>query len=156
MRALWITAVFIFVFDQASKIIVVQGMDLKTRQAIDVWPPFINFRMAWNEGVNFGLFASSADIMRWVLIAIALVISGWVLWWIKKEDPKPLGYISAGILIGGALGNVIDRMVYGAVADFLNMTCCGFNNPYAFNVADIAIFVGVFGLIFFTGEKKPT
>ncbi|MEP3299187.1 MAG: signal peptidase II [Pseudoruegeria sp.] len=156
MRALWITAVCIFVFDQASKIIVVQGMDLKTRQAIDVWPPFINFRMAWNEGVNFGLFASSADIMRWVLIAIALVISGWMLWWIKKEDPKPLGYISAGILIGGALGNVIDRMVYGAVADFLNMTCCGFNNPYAFNVADIAIFVGVFGLIFFTGEKKPT
>ena len=58
------------------------------------------------------------------------------------------------MLIGGALGNVIDRIVYGAVADFLNMSCCGFDNPFAFNVADIAIFIGAFGLILFTGEKK--
>ncbi len=155
MRRLWITAFIVFTLDQVSKWAVVQSMDLKTRLAIDVWPPFLNFRMAWNDGVNFGLFGNSTDIMRWVLIAVALVISGWVLWWIRREDPKPMGYISAGILIGGALGNVIDRIIYGAVADFLNMSCCGFTNPYAFNVADIAIFIGAFGLIFFTGDKKP-
>ncbi|BBU58037.1 hypothetical protein KU6B_43020 [Mameliella alba] len=65
-----------------------------------------------------------------------------------------MGLISAGFLIGGALGNVIDRLVYGAVADFLNMSCCGIDNPYAFNVADIAIFIGAFGLILFPSRKK--
>jgi signal peptidase II len=58
------------------------------------------------------------------------------------------------LLVGGAIGNVIDRIAYGAVADFLNMSCCGFENPYAFNVADIAIFAGAFGLVVFSG--KPT
>jgi signal peptidase II len=58
--------------------------------------------------------------------------------------------------VGGALGNVIDRILYGGVADFLNMSCCGFTNPYAFNVADIAIFLGALGLIFFTGDAKKT
>ena len=55
-------------------------------------------------------------------------------------------------LIGGALGNVLDRVLYGAVADFLNMSCCGIENPYAFNVADIAIFAGAFGLVLFPGS----
>ena len=59
------------------------------------------------------------------------------------------------MLIGGALGNVVDRVVYGAVADFLNMSCCGIENPFAFNVADVAIFVGAIGLVLFTGKDKP-
>jgi signal peptidase II len=53
------------------------------------------------------------------------------------------------VLVGGALGNVIDRIVYGAVADFLNISCCGIENPYAFNVADIAIFAGAIGLVIY-------
>jgi signal peptidase II len=61
--------------------------------------------------------------------------------------------LSAGVLIGGALGNVVDRVAYGAVADFLNMSCCGFENPYAFNVADIAIFAGAIGIVLFAGPK---
>ena len=61
--------------------------------------------------------------------------------------------LSAGVLIGGALGNVVDRVAYGAVADFLNMSCCGIDNPFSFNVADIAIFVGAVGLILFTGKN---
>jgi signal peptidase II len=65
--------------------------------------------------------------------------------------------ISAGILVGGALGNVIDRLAYGYVADFLNMSCCGIENPYSFNIADIAIFAGALGLVVFTQNKaaKP-
>jgi signal peptidase II len=55
------------------------------------------------------------------------------------------------LLVGGALGNVVDRVIYGAVADFLNMSCCGFTNPYAFNVADISIFAGAIGLALFSG-----
>ncbi len=151
MRILALTAIFTFALDQASKWLVVQWLDLINRGEIEVLPPFVQFRMAWNTGINFGLFATS----QWVLIAIALAISGWVLWWIGREKPGRMGQISAGLLVGGALGNVIDRIVYGAVADFLNMSCCGIENPYAFNVADIAIFAGAIGLVLFTGKPTP-
>ncbi|MEL6800443.1 MAG: signal peptidase II [Pseudomonadota bacterium] len=151
--AIW-TGVVVFVLDQISKVIIVHWMDLKTVGAIDVLPPFLNLRMAWNHGINFGLFANENDTMRWVLITLALIISAWVVWWIRKEGGNRWALISAGLLVGGALGNVIDRILYGAVADFLNMSCCGISNPYAFNVADISIFIGAVGLIAFTGEKK--
>ncbi|MEO0703075.1 MAG: signal peptidase II [Pseudomonadota bacterium] len=151
--AIW-TGVVVFVLDQISKVIIVHWMDLKTVGAIDVLPPFLNLRMAWNRGINFGLFANENDTMRWVLITLALIISAWVVWWIRKEGGNRWALISAGLLVGGALGNVIDRILYGAVADFLNMSCCGISNPYAFNVADISIFIGAVGLIAFTGEKK--
>jgi signal peptidase II len=147
------TAIWIFVIDQISKYVVVQWLDLKNVGSIDVLPPFLNLRMAWNTGINFGLFSTS----RWVLIVIALAITVAVIVWIAGEkNVGKWGYISAGFLIGGALGNVVDRVVYGAVADFLNMACCGFDNPFAFNVADIAIFIGAFGLIFFTGNETGT
>jgi signal peptidase II len=151
MRILALTAVVIFALDQASKWFVVQWLDLINRGEIDVLPPLLQFRMAWNTGINFGLFATN----QWVLIAIALAISGWVLWWIWREKPGLLAQISAGLLVGGALGNVIDRIIYGAVADFLNMSCCGIENPFAFNVADIAIFAGAIGLVLFTGKPTP-
>lgn len=56
-----------------------------------------------------------------------------------------------GLLIGGVLGNVVDCFIYGVVVDFLNMSCCGFNNLYVFNVVDIFVFMGVFGLVFWGG-----
>ena len=155
MRALALTAVITFALDQATKWLVVQQLNLIERGEIDVIPPLLNLRMAWNEGVNFGLFSNSTDIMRWVLIAVAVGISGWVLWWVRKEGAGRLAMISAGLLVGGALGNVIDRVIYGAVADFLNMSCCGFENPYSFNVADIAIFAGALGLVLFMGKPVP-
>ena len=154
MRILTITAIGTFLLDQVSKLAVVYGMNLLERGVIEVFPPFLTFRMAWNYGINFGLFAHSADIMRWVLISVALIISGWVWTWIRKEGAAPRVQVAGGLLIGGALGNVIDRIAYGAVADFLNMSCCGIENPYAFNVADIAIFLGAIGLILFSGSDK--
>ncbi|RVT83290.1 signal peptidase II [Rhodobacteraceae bacterium CCMM004] len=157
MRRLWITAIIVFSLDQALKIVVVHVLNLRSVGAIDVWPPFLNLRMAWNRGVNFGLFANDAEAMRWLLIAIALAICVWVVWWMRREGGGKLAQISAGLLVGGALGNVLDRILYGAVADFLNMSCCGIDNPYAFNVADISIFAGALGLILFTGNgrKQP-
>lgn len=154
MKLAWIVAGATFVVDQASKLAVVQGLNLIERGVIEVAPPFLVFRMAWNRGINFGLFAGDADFMRWLLIAIALAISVWVWVWVGRENPGRWAQISAGLLIGGALGNVVDRLVYGAVADFLNMSCCGIENPYAFNVADIAIFAGAIGLVLFTGGDK--
>ena len=154
MRPVALTAAAIFVLDQITKVAVVFGLDLKSRGEIDVLPPLLNFRMAWNRGINFGLFAGDSDWTRWVLIAIALAISAWVVWWLAREDEGRLAYLSGGLLVGGAIGNVIDRILYGAVADFLNITCCGIENPWSFNVADISIFAGAFGLILFTGRDK--
>ena len=127
-----------------------QYLDLKTRQTIMVLDPFLNFRMAWNQGINFGIGAGLD--MRWVLVGLALLISAWIVWWMRRDRPGLWVQMSAGLVLGGAIGNVIDRIVYGAVADFLNMACCGFENPWSFNVADISIFLGAIGLIFLTGE----
>lgn len=148
------TAVVVFLLDQASKWFVVHYLNLRVLGAIDVWPPYLNLRMAWNRGINFGLLHSYSDIMRWVLIAVALTIVIWVILWVRREK---LGYgaqLSAGLLVGGALGNVIDRVIYGAVADFLNMSCCGIQNPFAFNIADVGVFAGAIGLIVFSGGKS--
>ena len=140
--------------DQASKWAVVHALDLKSRLVIEVAPPFLTFRMAWNYGVNFGLFASDGAVTRWGLVALALVISAVIWIWARREPHNHAMQIGAGLLIGGALGNVADRIVYGAVADFINMSCCGIDNPFAFNVADAAIFAGALLLIVFSGREK--
>lgn len=153
MRLATLTALATLALDQATKLGVLFGLNLPERGEIDVFPPFLVFRMAWNRGINFGLFSGDSDLARWILIGIALAISGWVWLWVRRDQPGKWAMISAGLLVGGAIGNVIDRIAYGAVADFLNMSCCGFENPYAFNVADIAIFAGAFGLVVFTGPS---
>lgn len=154
MKLALVTSIVTFALDQISKLAVVQGLNLIDRGVIEVVPPFLVFRMAWNRGINFGLFAGETDLVRWSLILLAVFISVWVWLWVRKTQPSRLTEISAGLLIGGALGNVIDRVIYGAVADFLNMSCCGIENPFAFNVADIAIFIGAIGLVLFTGSGK--
>ncbi|WP_299931925.1 signal peptidase II [uncultured Pelagimonas sp.] len=156
LRLVWTVAGIVFVIDQLTKIWVVHVMDLATRLNIEVWPPLLNFRMAWNYGINFGLLAGEAPATRWILISVAIGIIMFVLVWMRRDPPGRYGLISAGMLIGGALGNVIDRIAYGAVADFLNMSCCGIDNPFAFNVADVAIFAGALGLVLFPGGKKAT
>jgi signal peptidase II len=154
MRPVFWTAVAVFLLDQATKYYVVHSLRLADIRAINVWPPYFNLRMAWNEGVNFGLFAGDSDLTRWLLVAVALIISVWVFLWIRKGSHRLLVRVAAGLLVGGALGNVLDRIIYGAVADFINMSCCGITNPFAFNVADVAIFVGAVGMILFMDREK--
>ncbi len=154
MRTIALAAVLTFLLDQATKYLVVIHLNLREVLVLDVLPPFLNLRMVWNRGINFGIGAGNGDLTRWLLIAVALVISGIVLWWARREADRPISQVSAGILVGGAIGNVVDRMVYGAVADFLNMSCCGLHNPFSFNVADVAIFAGAIGLVLFTGNNK--
>lgn len=156
MRLVAIVAAAIFLLDQLTKWLVVHVMDLARVGAIDVFPPYLNFRMAWNTGINFGLLSGQADWTRWVLISVALGIVLFVLVWMRRDPPGRIGLVFAGLLIGGALGNVVDRVLYGAVADFLNMSCCGFTNPYAFNVADISVFIGAIGLALFSGGKNAS
>lgn len=155
----WVAA-GVFLLDQISKYIVVHLLDLDRLLVIEVLPPWLNFHMAWNQGVNFGLMAGEGDLTRWVLIALSLAITVWVWIWVRRERHSRMMLVSAGLLIGGALGNVIDRLAYGAVADFLNMSLPFWRNPWSFNVADIAIFAGAVGLVLFSGKgdgaaKKP-
>ena len=147
------SATICFILDQLSKWIVVQWLDLLTLESISVIPGFIHFHMAWNTGINFGLFANNGEIARWVLIAVAVLMSGFIAFWMRSEV-RTIALISAGLVIGGAVGNAIDRLIYGGVADFLNVTCCGIRNPFSFNVADIAIFLGLLGIIFFATDTK--
>ena len=143
-------ALIVLIVDQASKWAVVFWLNLDQRVEIDVFPPYLVFRMAWNYGMNFGLMAQGSNLGRAVLIGLALVISAWVWVWVQREKSGRRAQVAAGLMIGGALGNVIDRILYGAVADFLNMSCCGIDNPYAFNVADVSIFLGLAGLVLFS------
>jgi signal peptidase II len=152
----WVAAI-IFGVDQALKYLVVHLLQLDLKRSIDVLPPWLNLRMAWNQGVNFGLMSSEQHLMRWILVAIAIAICLWVWIWVWRGGFGRIAQISAGMLIGGALGNVVDRVFYGAVADFLNMSVPGWQNPYSFNVADIAIFAGAFGLVLMPQKKTdPT
>ncbi|MGY6549303.1 MAG: signal peptidase II [Roseinatronobacter sp.] len=148
------TGTVALILDQASKWWVIERMALDQRLFIPVLDPYLNFAMAWNRGVNFGLFASYSEVMRWVLVALAVAICAFVWIWVRREGAERWMQIGAGFLIGGALGNVIDRVRWGAVADFLNMSCCGLHNPFAFNIADAAIFLGA-GILIFASGRKP-
>jgi signal peptidase II len=148
-------AVLVFALDRALKIWVVEGLDLGTRLFIPVLDPWLNLTMAWNEGINFGLFDFGAA-GRWILVALAIGIVAVLLVWVRRGGWVQA--VGAGAIIGGALGNVWDRVQYGAVADFISMSCCGVRNPFAFNLADAAIFGGAALLVVFgraTGRDAP-
>ena len=104
---LW-SAALTLALDQITKVVVVFWMELISKGQIDVWPGFVHFHMAWNTGINFGLFAGQGDLVRWLLVAVALVVCGFVGFWMRHEK-KPIALIAAGLVIGGALGNSLDR-----------------------------------------------
>jgi signal peptidase II len=150
LPATLLVAAIAFAFDRALKWWIVEALDLPARGVIDVASPWLRLTMAWNEGANFGL---GAGLAREVWIAVALAISlGLLIWSLRMASG--LRRLSVGLLVGGAVGNALDRALYGAVADFLNMSCCGIANPYAFNLADVFIFVGAAGLILLDGSDN--
>ena len=143
-----------FLIDQISKYLVVHVMRV-AQGDIDMLPPLLVFKYGENRGINFGLFQGDGDAARWVLIGISVAICLGVLIWLGRIAPTKFQQFCGGLLIGGALGNVVDRVLYGYVLDFLNMSCCGINNPFVFNLADVFIFAGALGLVLFDG-KKPS
>ena len=152
MRIFTLAALAAFVIDQVSKYVVIHMMELARVRSIEVWPPILNFRYGENRGINFGL---GGDMSQWVLILLALAVCTGVTVWFWRNPQSRWAVLSGGLLVGGALANVADRLIYGYVLDFLNNSCCGLNNPFVYNVADIFIFAGALGLIVFTGEAKP-
>ena len=151
MRSLWITTFVAFGLDQLSKYLVIHVLGVSPFKSIDVLPPVLRFIYGENRGVNFGI---GYGLPIWSLSAIAGIICLAVLWWMIRKPQPAVAYMSAGLLIGGALANVFDRLLYGYVLDFLNMSCCGIENPFVFNVADVFIFAGAFGLVFFADDGK--
>jgi signal peptidase II len=143
-------ALAVFLLDRLSKLWVVDVLDLRHRLHLSVFDPYLNLTMAWNRGVNFGLFNLGAS-GQWFLAALAVAVSIGVALWLRRTRGWAAA-LGGGAIIGGALGNAWDRLQYGAVADFLNMSCCGIDNPFAFNVADAAIFGGVAILLLFLRE----
>ena len=145
---------FVFLsLDQLSKWFVVFYLELQQKLFLNLNNQFINFYMAWNKGINFGLFEGDSVFQAYGLTAISIVISIVFLVWLRNGSSFFI-HILAGLVIGGALGNAIDRLLYGAVADFINITCCGFRNPYSFNLADVFIFIGLMGLLLFKFDEK--
>ena len=144
--------------DRATKIMARQELATAPMQAYG--NGFFRLVYAENPGAFLSLGAGlHPEVRFWIFtVFVALLLSG-LAWFVLRYIQKaPLPFVVAVALIaGGGLGNLIDRLIYGAVADFLNVPCCGIVNPYSFNIADIAIFVGAAGLVLFAGErgKRP-
>ena len=103
--------------------------------------PFLDFVMVWNQGISYGLLPASTDFERWLLTLFALGVTGFLIWWLRGVQDLRLAQ-AIGLIIGGAVGNVIDRILYGAVADFFHLHAFGYS-WYVFNVADTAVVMGV-------------
>ena len=152
MRIVAISALIAAFLDQLSKYLVIHVMELWRLKSIKVFPPYLNFEYGENRGINFGL---GDELGQTPLIAIALAVCFAIIWWMRRAPQPAMARLGAGFLIGGALGNVFDRAWYGYVLDFINNDCCGIGNPFVYNVADIFIFAGAIGLIFFSKDDKP-
>ena len=138
---LWL-ALFCLILDQSTKLLALAF--LTNSKTIVVIPGFFDLYLAWNRGVSFSLFSSNSEIMPWVLSFIAIVIIFGLLWWLTKVNNLIMG-CGIGLILGGAIGNLIDRLRFGAVVDFLDFYLAGYHWP-TFNIADCAVTVGV-GLI---------
>ncbi|MFN4010238.1 MAG: signal peptidase II [Pannonibacter sp.] len=140
----WLAAL-VFVLDQASKLWLLFVYDLPARPPVDLLP-FLQLVTVWNRGISYGLMQQETDLGRWAL-AIFTVVAAIGLWVWSVRGATRLGAICFGLLIGGALGNGVDRFAYGAVYDFLHLHWGDFS-WYVFNVADAAIVAGVVGLLY--------
>lgn len=136
-------AAIAIILDQASKWWVL--LDLMNPPKIIEVTPFFNLVLVWNRGISFGMFSDEGNAGAWILSILALVIVGFLLNWLRKAETKFVA-ISLGLIIGGALGNVIDRTVHTAVVDFLDFYIGTFRWP-AFNAADSFITIGAVLLI---------
>ncbi|MFV0333582.1 MAG: signal peptidase II [Tropicimonas sp.] len=153
MRLFWLSALLAFGLDQGSKFQVFRLFERVQMEVISIAPPFLVFRRGMNTGINFGLFAESTEARRWILIALSLVLCAALCIWAVRSFHRRIEFLSGGLIVGGALGNVFDRLLFLGVRDFLNMSCCGIDNPYVFNLADVFIFAGAAGMLLFSGEK---
>jgi signal peptidase II len=138
--ARWLAlALLVLVLDQISKAWVLANFRLMDRQIVT---SFFNLVLVFNPGASFSFLADAGGWQKWFFVALALGISLWLLSLLKKHAHERLMPAALSLILGGALGNVIDRLRFDAVVDFLDFHLAGYHWP-AFNVADSSIFVGV-------------
>ena len=150
LKWLWITAL-VLVLDQITKWIANTSMSLY--QTIEVMPYF-NFTLAYNFGAAFSFLADAGGWQRWFFTGLAAVFSVVIFVWITRLKPSAkLEAISLSLILGGAIGNLIDRLIFGYVIDFIDVYYQSYHWP-AFNIADSAICVGAVLLILDSFRKK--
>lgn len=148
----YLIALIVVVLDQLSKWLLLDIVQMPEREHITL-APFFNLVMVWNRGISFGMMQGLSH-PEYVLGGVALVIVAVLTIWLKKVE-RLREIIGIGIIIGGAVGNFIDRLRFGAVADFFDFHVAGYHWP-AFNIADAAICIGAFLLVLESVyEKKP-
>lgn len=136
--ALTLAVVVIFV-DQSVKYWVLEVLRLREGQTIAVFGP-LHLTGVWNAGVSFGFLQAQHDLVRWLLAAFSVIVAVMLGFWVRATQ-RPLFAVAVGLVMGGAVGNVIDRIRIGAVADFVDVSRLYF--PWVFNVADSAITIGI-------------
>lgn len=130
----------VFLLDQASKAFILEGLAMAPGDSIALLPVF-SLTFVWNQGISLGLLPQNSEIGRIVLTGLTMLIAVLLGWWLARTR-EPLPVAALGLILGGALGNILDRVRFGAVADFIHLHV-GTWSFYIFNVADGAITVGV-------------
>ena len=138
-RMAWGLAAAVIVADQAVKAWILSGLNLPVLITRQLAGP-LYLTMVWNRGVSFGFFQAQHDLLRWLLAAFSVGVGIALALWVRRAD-RPLFAVAVGLVLGGAIGNVIDRIRFGAVADFIDVSRLYF--PWVFNVADSAISIGI-------------
>lgn len=133
-----VLAAGIIIVDQLSKIAILRSLHLGERIEIS---SFFNLVLAYNPGAAFSFLADAGGWQKWFFVVLALAVSVWIAFMLRQHAQQRLLALALSLVLGGALGNVIDRFAYGAVVDFLDFHFAGAHWP-AFNVADSAICVG--------------
>lgn len=136
------TAIVLFVIDQAAKLGVTEGLKLNAMTDAHYVTSFFNLRFVANQGVSLGLLHADTDTMRWLLVAMTGVIALGVLVWMWRETNRA-EQAALGLVLGGAAGNILDRVRLGYVVDFADLHFGSWQPFLVFNIADAAISIGV-------------
>lgn len=134
-----------FVLDQLTKLWILHGTDLPEGGRI-VLAPVLEFVLVWNRGISYGLFQQESVLGRWGLVAFTVVATVVLARWMMRTD-RGLVAVSLALIVSGAVGNLVDRVAYGAVVDFVHFHVGSFS-WYVFNLADSWIVAGVVGLLY--------
>lgn len=149
----YVVAAAIFVVDQLVKLWIIAGVGLQAKGSINLLP-ILSLTWVENRGVSMGLLQADGAKERWILTGVTALIAAGVAWWMRKETNR-VDILALALVLGGALGNIVDRVRFGYVVDFVHVHV-GAWSFYVFNVADAAITIGVAILLlraFF--ERKP-
>jgi signal peptidase II len=143
-----VVAALTAIADQALKLWLIYGFDLAHRGRFAL-APYVDLVLNWNTGISYGLFRDQGTVGQWILFLVKVVAVALLWAWLARA-PSRLSALALGLIIGGAVGNAIDRLTFGAVADFVLFhigTATWHFEWYVFNLADVAIVAGVIGLL---------